>query len=100
MSSLGLTLIHLSVLYRVQTSAFSAVFISQGVGNIAGASVSALVFDRLPYEPQLALTALLASLATFLAPWSHSVYTFAALRGVTSFIIGYVEPCTYYWAKQ
>ena len=71
---------------------FSIVFVGQGVGNIIGSAVGGLVFDRLSYEPQMAILSFIAAISSVAQPWTGSVFGLAVCRLIASFNVGYIEP--------
>lgn len=88
----GVSLVHLTFLFDVQTQGFFVVFLCQGVGGVCGVLANAEFFGRFPAERQLAAFTYIASAACIFAPYTGDIYGYAALYAfVMTFAYGYME---------
>lgn len=87
----GICLVHVTMMFHVTTQYFVIVYLSQSIALIVGSFFNGALFSRWPCELQFFIVAIVCITSEVLAPWTGSIYGFAALRFIHMFMIGYGE---------
>jgi MFS family permease len=88
---LGTTLVHLELLFNVDTATMAWTFTCHSLGFLSGAITCGVVYDRVNHELAFTVANMVEALATIIAPFTGSLYPFIAVLMFQSLAQGFID---------